>query len=723
MATTETLSRPVPEIPVAQRTARNNFHLELALGIIQPKSVTLWEEVRCIGYNSQMMRLEAVVDIKQSTGYSGGLCTVASREYVRFYVDFKDGSGFRDMGLASFKSADISDTPPGPQHPLSYMLYLYINDEQYRRFTDCTHAVIPTMRAILSWNVAPPPNTPGYIPHYGNVRNADIQLEKRWFILAADVIDFAKQPALAAILKPEMHIPLPDPAPVEAKLIHAEYKKAHIPDHRTFFATVGSAISTPMDFSKAVSQVNISELAAIKFDPSKIISLIAPVPNEKDADITFEEVTCVGLNTDTDTLGAVVHIKKSTGYSGNLCQKGSMEHIAFWADWNNDGTFDQYLGTISFPTHDISNMPAGGLYYNVALPIDLSNRLMSCKTPNIIRVRAVLSWEALPSTTNPNQLNTWGNSIDALVQLRPGRESGLHTIISLVGNVDRFMIDPAQHLYDYNAFAPTYNNNRPWGGSTNICGIIDRNGFNGVIKYRLSYKPFGAPDAAYQPVSQTESFGRWNSGLPLILGVNPGWQTQTADANGWYIYDVNPALGIFDIWDNGLLSTLNGAALADGTYTIRFEYTDEFGIPQVGDVFSIVINNQGMSISPTANLVVDMTKDLDLVIDGGDCHSYTSADSLINGHLRAVHPFFALWTLDLQPTSHTHGALPSPTSRAYSAIGDTGNANAPWTLDTKPLDPCGYTVSISARTRVILNSTPGYFPWYGVKAVGFAKQP
>ncbi len=285
------------------------------------------------------------------------------------------------------------------------------------------------------------------------------------------------------------------------------------------------------------------------------------------------------------------------------------------------------------------------------------------------------------------------------------------------------MIDPVQHLYNYNAFAPTFNNNRPWGGGTNICGIIDRNGFNGVIKYRLSVKPFGALDAAYVPVSHTETFGRWNSGLPFILGLNPGWQTQTADADGWYIYDVNPALGIFDIWDNGLLSTLNGGALTDGTYTIRFEYTDEFAVVHVGDVFSIVVNNQGMSISPTANLVVDMTKDLDLVIDGGDCHSYTNADSLIKGHLRAVHPFFALWTLDLQPTSHTHGALPSPTSRAYSAIADTGDANTPWTLDTKPLDPCGYTVSISARTRVILNSTPGYFPWYGVKAVGFAKQP
>jgi hypothetical protein len=721
MTTSKAVPKASSEVSGAMLEARNNFHLQLALGVIQPKSNTHWEEIKCIGYNPEMRRLEAIVDIKQSTGYSGGLCTNASHEYVRFFVDFKDAGGFRDMGMASFKSADISDAPPGPQHPLSYMVYLYINDEQYRRFTDCKHAVIPTMRAILSWNVVPTPNTPSYPPHYGNVRDADIQLKKREFLIAKDVFDLAKQP-LKNLLAPELQIPLPDPQPVNVKELYEVNKKAGVPDHRTFFSTIGAAIHSPMNFSQAVAQFNIGELAALKVDPSKIIGILNAVPNEKEANVTFEELTCVGLNSDTDTLGAVVHVKKSTGYGGDLCHKGSMEHVAFWADWDNNGTFDQYLGTVSFETHDISNIPAGGLYYNVTLPFDVSKRLKSCKTPNILRVRAVLSWESLPSTINPNQLNTWGNSIDALVQLRPGRESGIHTIISLVGNVDRLMIDPAKHLYNYNAFAPTINNNRPWGDGVNLCGIIDRNGFNGVIKYRLSYKPYGAPDADYLPASHNESFGRWNSALPVIPGINPSYVPQTADSDGWYIYDVNPALGIFDIWDNGLLANLNAGALADGTYTIRFEYTDEMAVPQIGDVFSIVICNQDMSVSPTANTVVDLTRDIDLVIDGGDCHSYSKADTLINGHLRAVHPYFGWWTLDLQPTSHTNGSVPSPTSRYYSSVGDAGDSNTPWTLDTKPLDPCGYTVSLSAHTRVILGSSPGYFPYYGPKAVGFAKQ-
>src|SRR5262249_23113192 len=159
----------------------------------------------------------------------------------------------------------------------------------------------------------------------------------------------------------------------------------------------------------------------------------------------------------------------------------------------------------------------------------------------------------------------------------------------LVGNVDRLLIDPGQYLYNYNAVAPGVDNNRPWGGNVNFCGIIDRNGFNGVIKYRLSYKPLGAPDSAFLPVSHNESFVRW---VPPSLPTNV---SQVADADGWYVYDLNPALGIFDIWDNGLLSNWQTSGLTDGSYTIRFEYTDELGNQVTGDEFSIVVCNQAMS--------------------------------------------------------------------------------------------------------------------------------
>lgn len=713
MNTPETVSKISSEVSSTMREARNNFSLHFALGTIKPQANTHWEEIKCIGYNPQLQRLEAIVNIKQSFGYNGGLCTNASREYVRFYIDFKDGGGFRDFGLTSFKAADISELPPGPQHPLSYMVYLNIDDAQYRRFIDCSQAVIPTMRAILSWNVVPTQNTPDYHPHYGNVCNADIQLKRRLLLKAKEVFDLVKKPELKMIIEPELQIPLAAPQPVNVKALYQAYKKVDIPDHRTFFSTIGATIHSPMNFSQAKLQFNVSELVALDIDVSKLTGIYNDLPNEKKANVSFEEVTCVGLNTDMNMLGAVVHIKKSNGYGGDLCHNGSVEHVAFWADWDNSGTY-QYLNTVSFETHDIANIPDKGLYYNVALPFDVSGRLKPCETPNILRVRAVLSWEALPSTTNPNQLNTWGNSIDALVQLRPGRGSGVNAFIDFVGNAERALIDPTERLFNYTAVNPSKYNNRPWGGRVNFRGTIYHDGVNGTIRYRILYKPYGADDSVYLPVSTTETFKMrlWNQ-----PSDDPFYVTQNADELGWYIYPANDRYEI-----NHLLSNWQTDGLADGSYTIRFECTDESGPVQIGDEFSIIICNQGMSISKTANSSVDMTKDIDLVIDGGDCHCYDNQRHLIDGHLRAVHPYFAWWRLDLQPSSHTHHAVPSPIDRYYSTLGDIGDANTPWSLDTAPLDNCGYTISIEAYTRVILNND-GDFPGpYGPKAVGFSKQ-
>jgi len=241
-------------------------------------------------------------------------------------------------------------------------------------------------------------------------------------------------------------------------------------------------------------------------------------------------------------------------------------------------------------------------------------------------------------------------------------------------------------------------------------------GFGGIIKYRFLVKKQTDPDTSYQPVSTSESFRLDN------IFDSAGWYSDPqTDADGWYIYRQNPNTGIYNI-DN-YFASWNASAKDDGAYTIRFVHTDEFNNEVIADQFTIIVCNRDMAVSPTANINVDATKDLDLVIDGGDCHSYTPGAPTINGHLRAVHPYFAWWALELQPTAHTNGASPVPVSRTHSAIGDNGDGNATWSLDTSPLDPCGYTVSLSAHSRVILNSNPGYFPYYGPKAVGFAKLP
>ena len=682
-------------------------------GIKQVSNITHWEQLTCAGYNPYYQRLEAVVNIKQPTGYNGNLCSAGSYEYVRFFVDFKDDAGFQDMGYSNFKVCDISDDPPGPQHPLCYSTFLFIDDTKHRKFLTCNKAVIPTLRAVLSWNTVPSAD-PNQSPQYGNHLDADIQLARKKLIIWKDIVDITKIKNFDNLIDPTTEIKLAEPVAEKAETIYNLNLAAKVPELRTFYSTIGSKLNVAMDFSKANSILDVKDFDKLNIDLNNFYEFFNNW--DKKANVSFEEATCVGLNTLTDRLSAIIHIKRPSGFNGNLCTKGSREHVAFWADWNNDGVFDEYLGTVSLVVHDISNIPAGGLYYSVQMPMNVKDRLKKCSTPNIIRIRAVLSWEALPSTTDPEALNHWGNRKDVIVQLRPAFifGTGINAAIHYVGNVDRYAIDPGTHLY--NSGSASIYTNRPWGGVISFNGIIDRAGFGGITKYRLLVKPQFAPDSSYQPVSTSETFS-----LDDIFTVPGPFPDPQTDPEGWFVYKQNPNIGLYNT--NNYLASWNTASSPDGVYTIRFVHTNEFSTEVIRDQFSIVVCNRGMSISLTANTSVDVTKDLDLVIDGGDCHSYTPKEPGITGHLRALHPYFAWWELVLEPASHTHSTKPVPELRIHSSILDNGDENAEWHLDTSPLDPCGYTVSLHARSRVILNSSPGYFPLYGPKAVGFAKLP
>src|SRR5260370_37599434 len=144
----------------------------------------------------------------------------------------------------------------------------------------------------------------------------------------------------------------------------------------------------------------------------------------------FEELTCVGLNTPTDPFGAIIHVKRPGGYAGDLCSAGSQEYVAFWAGWDGDGVFEAYIGTASVGVHDSSTIPAGGLYYSVLLPAAVGDHLQACSAPNVINLRAVLSWAVPPSTVDPDAIPFWGNPLDALIHVRPGQGTGTHQLLS-----------------------------------------------------------------------------------------------------------------------------------------------------------------------------------------------------------------------------------------------------------------------------------------------------
>ena len=107
-----------------------------------------------------------------------------------------------------------------------------------------------------------------------------------------------------------------------------------------------------------------------------------------------------------------------------MCKAGSLEHVAFWADWNDKCKWT-YLGTISVRVHDLEDkdpkFPSDGICYCAILPVSLDSIRRGCEDPKISRIRAwYCRGHDMPSTVDPDDLTYWGNRVDTHVQIRPG---------------------------------------------------------------------------------------------------------------------------------------------------------------------------------------------------------------------------------------------------------------------------------------------------------------
>lgn len=686
-----------------------------------------WEELECVGFNPEISRLEAVVCIKQSAGYSGNLCANGSTEYIRFFIDWKDGSGFQDVGLTSFKAYDISDVPAGPQHPLKHMVFLDLDANQYQKC--CKTEVLPEVRAVLSWNQIPSLN-PNDMPIYGNRRDANIQLDPKWSLQcllgSLELSEINTNVFEKIDLNKELAQKLPSPVPISA--LQEKYKKAKVPDHRMVYQVVQPLLKPDQKISQAIQQADFSSLYDLKIDLSAIIKQL----QNENANTSYEELVCAGLNTATDTLGAVIHVKKPIGYSGDLCQSGSKEYVAFWADWNNDGSFDEYLGTADVNVHDIEDVPAEGLFYGVFLNVNLTDKIKACIDPNIIRIRAVLSWGTPPSTTDSNDLNYWGNRLDEVVRIRHGQGgTGLLDLIYSVANVPVENIDPTTHLAYPSSGMLNPNNcsqapmDRPMGGLVSIRGRIYNSGAPGAVHYQVQVAPAGTGNWIPATNTATYRLAHPNPADPLfpleIKTIN--------SADGWFPYQENWNTSPPILEQGALLANWNTGSI-NGIYDIRLAYTTDYpGLNPANilysDVMTVVIDNDDFTVNPNAGSVVNGSYDLDIVIDGGDCHSYAQGE-VINGHLRARDKHFWKWALELQPSTHSHGLQANPQCKTYASLIDQGPGNGAWQLSTtqgaNSLDPCGYTLTLRAWDRAILNSN-GAVMHSGSKAVGFSIHP
>lgn len=130
----------------------------------------------------------------------------------------------------------------------------------------------------------------------------------------------------------------------------------------------------------------------------------------------YEQLRCVGLYPEDDVLEAVLEIKLPFGYQGGLCSEGSKEYVAFYVDWEDGNGFVSVGAPAQVRVHDLAAAAERDLFYAVRKPFTTKERL-KCKTPQVVRVRAILSWEQIP--TGPGYVPVWGNVVDVWVQIKP----------------------------------------------------------------------------------------------------------------------------------------------------------------------------------------------------------------------------------------------------------------------------------------------------------------
>ncbi len=659
--------------------------------VVKITSDTGFEELTCLGYNPESHLLTAIVQIKRGGGYAGGPCTDGSEEHVRFYLDYGNGA-WVDHGAVSFTAHDL-----GFKDHLCYAVSIRLKAKLHH----CCDAdpVLPRVRAILSWSFQPPAGQPDWQPVWGNRLERRIQIEPRnsWICHILDKIDIAGiqkiNPALVAHLKAAAetppHLPNP-PAPLTAlvseKLVRSDMAAAF----RNVFAAVAPLHG---DMAMQAMQAQTPWLKSTGLDLGKFADFLA-APK---FDTTFEELTCVGLDRDQNLLHGIVAIKRPSGYSGGLCSKGSQEYVAFYLDF---GAGWEYQGTSSVTVHDIA-VPQGGLWYQVALPVNLdAHRKEWCATGQA-RIRGILSWSTPPVPNQPEFIPHWGDREDCTIEIRPlpkGVVPGVFTpFLASIGNMSVAKINAAGYANGAAEGGIFTALDSPFGGSTTLKGEV----FNlpaGPLEYRIMIK--GPSDPT--PRAYTTPFTAQVTTFPSVIPVD----VPVSAVGDWFPYlEANPAVKV----SGDLLGVLGG--LEDGLFTVTLEFRQPMGpVLAVTAAKAFMVDNTG----PGA--------DVTITSGGGNCSkfkigevivgTYSMTDLHASGLSLAVTPAAAasgghLAITLVSPAAPLPAPLPGPSASnglSYPLTLTGSGASGNWELDTTGMAACGYNIRLVVSDRAIVNS-------------------
>jgi hypothetical protein len=262
-------------------------------------------------------------------------------------------------------------------------------------------------------------NTPGRAAEYCDAREVQMQRDSLGDFSTAGIpaggtVEFSDEINQAVYPAQAMHSEPPilasKPMLLSAAELHKLYAGTSVPAHRYLAALLNTAANSqaialdPSKWLAGISEINLSEVVEAWLNTNR--------------NTAYEQLSSIGLDAYTSRLTGVLTVKQRSGYAGGPMTAGSREFVVFWADW---GSGFQYEGTTSVAVHDFSSLPAAGLEYKVFLPVDvLAHARPGSKGAKTVKVRAVLSWNTPPSTTDPCAPVVWGNSLDGVILIPPG---------------------------------------------------------------------------------------------------------------------------------------------------------------------------------------------------------------------------------------------------------------------------------------------------------------
>jgi hypothetical protein len=293
-------------------------------------------------------------------------------------------------------------------------------------------------------------------------------------------------------------------------------------------------------------------------------------------------------------------------------------------------------------------------------------------------VRAVLSWGAPPSTTDPNAVPHWGNRLDTHVQLRPGRPYDGTARFTIVGGVASASIDlgsgmtlPGAAIAENGYPLP---NDCPFAGVVSLHGPLDPALAGQLYRVRV------------RNVTAGGSVGDLTDPFYVVnwLGVG-SWAT--------------PGAGGWTPWPSWMGNTTGKL----GHFT-----------PAGDDLWEVQLEVFGLGIVDVRRVQMDNTLNASIVVgdpdNAADLHLNTLGACRVprgplSGTFVARDKHFYSWSFSVLGGPGT--SIPPTPVTTTPSIGpgtQTALGGHSFSIDLSGLSPCGYVIRLGVTDRAVVSS-------------------